>query len=141
MPGVLVVFWAVMGLGGVSALWGPPHAWSGVDAIAKSNLGEPLQEDFYLRMSTSWVTEAKRDTLGHEACEVVMFAGVIGGRVMRAQLQGEEQNLDNSWNKTVVLAPAKKSYELVAVFLEPIGGAVRATRTQTVTCVQDIVER
>ena len=135
MPGVLLVFWTVIGLGGASAVWGPPHAWSRTDAIAISKRSKPIQEDFDLRLSTSWVTVAKLDTLGHETCEVVMFAGVVGGRTMRVQLQGEEQELDNSWSKTVALTPADTPYELSAVFLEPVGGAVRTTRTATVRCV------
>ncbi len=135
MPGILAAFFALLGLGAGSALIGPPAIWSRPDPTAHSNLGKRGSVEFYLTSSAPWVAVATPDVYGRERCLVTLTAWATLGRRMRLVFDGEEQILDSSWSLARALEPTGKATVFEAAFLDPVGGAVVATRRATVRCI------
>lgn len=74
MPGVLVLFFTLVGLTSADTLLLHEHAiWRGVDPTARTTHGT-LNRGFYSTMSVTAVTLAHRDVYGKESCKASIFS-------------------------------------------------------------------
>lgn len=95
MPGGLIAFWVLLGLGGASALSDPQaRLWSPVDPTARTDLGRRETIEYHLTSNVPWTAVATPDVYGRERCLVTLTAWATLGRRMRLLLDGQEQNLD-----------------------------------------------
>jgi len=115
---------------------GPPKAWSPVDSTARTKHVKPSPQEFYLMTNVPGMMEIDRTK---DRCLVTATAWVTGGRKARLRLDGVEQNLDTGWSVDVVI-PGKRIQTITAVFLDPVGGKVLATRETAVRCVETSIE-
>ena len=130
MPPFLWAFFIAIGAAGGSALLGPPAIWAPVDTTARSAGRLDGEVGYYLQTNYPWNALADRE---QKTCTITVIAWTTGPRV-RLQLGGEEQLLDTAWTKDYVV-PVDFRITVKATFLNPVGGAVLATRETAVNCL------
>ena len=126
MPGPLVAFFILIGLGSASALKGPPAVWSRVDPTAHSS-GHLAPARPWAWTAPQWDGIARQN----HTCPVVVFGA--SPRPVRFRVGTQEQNLDTGWAVDLV---AKENHKLRIpyTFLEPVGGAVISEGVLNVNC-------
>lgn len=138
MPPLVLGFWVLIGFGGMAALWGPPHAWSGVDPTTHTQIGKP-ERGFYTAISVPPRVLARRNMYGRMECAAIVIAISQGQRIVRTEIDGVEQTLDWSWTHDVV-ASVDERRTVVVRYLDPIGGAELARHEKTFVCLSVLGE-
>ncbi len=132
MPGPLIAFWILLGLGGVSVLTDKEAPiWAGVDYNSSTDLGTPAR-GFRTWTSAAPITIALRG----DECVAVVFAVSLGQRKVRVQIDGQEQSLDWSWNHDVRAGIYQRRIVTVR-YLDPVGGAELACHEVTYLCIPE----
>lgn len=132
MPGPLIAFWILIGFGGAGALSDrTAPIWAGVDPKGHTDRGEPAR-GFRTWTSAAPITIALRG----EECVAVVFAVSLGQRRVRAQIDGQEQNVDWSWAYDTRTALYQRRIVTVR-YLDPVGGAELACHEVTYLCIPE----
>jgi len=137
MPGVLVAFWILIGLGGGLTLSDSQSPiWAGPDSQSKSNLGKPCKPTYYATSAPAWNAFAKPDRGGQLTCKVVYFAHSTCGIPTRIRIGGEEQTLDTSWTYEQTIAEDFQ-HGVRFTWLSPVTGKILHDQWIHVNCWRD----
>ena len=134
MPPLIVAFWVLIGFGGVSALWGPPHVWEGPDPTTHNKRGEQVR-GFFTTLSAPSTQEPQRNVYGVWECRATVVAVSLGQRLVRVQIDGVEQPIDWSWSADIVVSSGHRR-AVVVRYIDPMGGQVLASHEVAFRCGQ-----
>jgi hypothetical protein len=109
-----------------------PKLWNGRDPTAQVRLGKPAR-GFYTWSSAPAYVVAGPDNI----CHATIFGASLGQRVVRAQVDGIERELDWSWAVDVDARPFERR-TTIARYLDPVGGAELACHETSFVCVPDV---
>ncbi len=133
MPGLLAVFFALMGAGaGTALLDAQAPVWGRVDRNAHSSGHYRVPQGFMVWTSTPGQALAGRDG----KCHATAFAVSQGQRRVRLRIAGVEQLVDWSWTYEMTIAEGTRQ-RVPFEFINPVGGAVLAQREAVVSCYPD----
>lgn len=136
MPGPLIAFWVLIGLGCGLTLTdkeAPIYGHPDYNSVSSGRLPKARP---YSWLSTPSHQIAVRDVYGVEQCSAVVFAVTGKGRVMRVEIDGAEQLLDSSWAVDVTAKPFEQ--RLITVrYRNPVGGKEVACHSLSFICVPE----